>query len=127
MEKGEGKSVPCALASIFANSLLFSNTSLLSFSSSFVRMRFSRRRKEMEVAPTPSPPDSDATTRRGAQRQPRNRPWLLLPAAQGPAGLLAASLGVEASVAVARSTSRNPLSAPPSAARYGEGQLPAPA
>ena len=62
-------SLSCSIcASIFSAAFAFafsSNTRLLSFSSSiFLRLRFSRRRKET-VASTTSPPASDATTRRG--------------------------------------------------------------
>ena len=61
--------------------------------------------------------------------QPRNRPWLLAPAAWAPAGDPAASPGEVASVPVGRRTARGPLplSAPPPAARCGGGPLPAPA
>ena len=60
-------------------------------------------------------------------RQPRNRPWLLAPAARTPPQEApVASPGVEASVAVARRSSRPPLPPLPWAARFGATLQPGP-
>ena len=101
-------------------SCVSSLTSCSFFASSSSQLRPHLLRLALEERPSSPPPPSGAQEVSapvgigqpprpgGAPRQPRNGPWLHACAAQDPAGLLAASFGVEASAAVARRAARPP-------------------